>query len=368
MSYILTRTSIAVPLLYQEVDSNFTNLNNSKLEINAISGVTGTITSSATTSTITSVSVNTLAVGMVVVKTAGAGVLGTLSTITAVDPTNNTITVVATTSHTLGSVTFTASPSLSGGFINNTPIGLTTASTGAFTTLTTTGNVGVGLTTTTATLHIKAGTASANTAPLKLTAGTNLSTFEAGAVEFNGSAFVISPDAAYRGVVPAVTFTSGLSAFNGGTIVAATNYAMFPTANDTITLPIGLYTFEVIYRADTSAAIANIPSWSPIGTGTAVGTVTWHAASTATPSTTLNAISVTGISAATATAFGATTSVAAQRIIQIKGLLRLTTAGTIIPAIQYSGLAGVLTTYADNYMVITPISTGISTTVTIGFS
>jgi hypothetical protein len=117
MAYILTRVDKGTPLTYHEVDSNFTNLNDGKLERAAISGVTGTITSSATTSTITSVSVDTLAVGMVLVKTAGTGALGTASVISDVDPTNNTITVVGSTSHTAGSVTFTAHPALSGAYI-----------------------------------------------------------------------------------------------------------------------------------------------------------------------------------------------------------------------------------------------------------
>ncbi len=46
------------------------------------------------------------------------------------------------------------------------------------------GNVGVGLTTPTARLHIAAGTATAETAPLKLTPGTLLTVPELGAVEF----------------------------------------------------------------------------------------------------------------------------------------------------------------------------------------
>ena len=50
-----------------------------------------------------------------------------------------------------------------------------------------TGKVGIGTTSPTAYLHIKAGTASANTAPLKFTAGTNLTTPESGAMEWDGS-------------------------------------------------------------------------------------------------------------------------------------------------------------------------------------
>src|SRR3990167_2096060 len=56
-----------------------------------------------------------------------------------------------------------------------------------FLTISTTGNVGIGTTTPTAVLHLKAGTATANTAPLKFTSGTSLTTPEIGAVEYNGT-------------------------------------------------------------------------------------------------------------------------------------------------------------------------------------
>lgn len=49
------------------------------------------------------------------------------------------------------------------------------------------GKVGIGQTSPTATLHLKAGTALANTAPLKLTSGTNTTAPEDGAIEFDGT-------------------------------------------------------------------------------------------------------------------------------------------------------------------------------------
>jgi hypothetical protein len=49
-----------------------------------------------------------------------------------------------------------------------------------------TGSVGIGQSSPTARLHMAAGTSTANTAPLKLTSGTNLTTAETGAVEYNG--------------------------------------------------------------------------------------------------------------------------------------------------------------------------------------
>jgi hypothetical protein len=59
--------------------------------------------------------------------------------------------------------------------------------------LTVAGIVGIGTTTPTAVLHLKAGTDSANTAPLKFTAGTNLTTAEAGAMEFDGTNLYFTP-------------------------------------------------------------------------------------------------------------------------------------------------------------------------------
>ena len=52
--------------------------------------------------------------------------------------------------------------------------------------------MGLGLTQPSAILNIKPGTATANTAPLKLTAGVNLTTPEAGAIEFDGTDLFIT--------------------------------------------------------------------------------------------------------------------------------------------------------------------------------
>ena len=55
------------------------------------------------------------------------------------------------------------------------------------------GEIGIGTTAPTAVLHLKAGTATASTAPFKFTSGTNLTTAEAGAMEFNGTNLFFSP-------------------------------------------------------------------------------------------------------------------------------------------------------------------------------
>jgi hypothetical protein len=54
------------------------------------------------------------------------------------------------------------------------------------------GNVGIGTTSPTAVLHLKAGTATASTAPLKFTSGVLLTTPETGAVEFDGTNYYVT--------------------------------------------------------------------------------------------------------------------------------------------------------------------------------
>lgn len=60
------------------------------------------------------------------------------------------------------------------------------------------GNIGAGVSAPTAAVMIKAGTATANTAPLKFTAGTNLTTPEPGAVEYDGNSIYVTNNDAIR--------------------------------------------------------------------------------------------------------------------------------------------------------------------------
>jgi hypothetical protein len=60
------------------------------------------------------------------------------------------------------------------------------------------GNIGIGTTTPTAILHLKAGTATANTAPLKFTSGTLLGTPEDGAMEYDGTNFYLTSGSTRR--------------------------------------------------------------------------------------------------------------------------------------------------------------------------
>ena len=73
------------------------------------------------------------------------------------------------------------------------------------------GNVGIGTETPSANLQIKAGTSIAGSAPIKFNAGTNLSTPEAGAFEFDGSHLYFTPSSSRKILLKGLTNTATLN-------------------------------------------------------------------------------------------------------------------------------------------------------------
>jgi len=201
----------------------------------------------------------------------------------------------------------------------------------------TSGNVGIGTTSPTAVLMLKAGTATASTAPLKLTSGTNLTTPEAGAVEYDGTVFYGTTDTNFkRGTLPITNYTSGTGTALG-TNTEATNAVLLPSANDTITLSVGTYFLDVSYivtRGATSVTSATARI-NIRGSGAAVGNFSGMSLSAptaggATANFSFDAVNITTDNVLTA----ASTTAAGVYTISLRGILKITTSGTIIP--QYS--------------------------------
>jgi len=92
------------------------------------------------------------------------------------------------------------------------------------------GNFGLGVNSPSSILHLKAGTAAAKTAPLKLTAGTSLATPEAGAVEFDGNRLYFTP----AGERKTIAFTSDLSTAGLGYTAANDEDVVHKTGDETI--------------------------------------------------------------------------------------------------------------------------------------
>ena len=123
---------------------------------------------------------------------------------------------------------------------------------------------------------IAAGTATANTAPIKFTSGTNLTTPEAGVIEYDGTIMSATSNTNFkRGAIPLSNYTSGSgTALTPTATGEATNQVVLPAANDTITLSVGTYYVDmsfIITRGATSTTSATA-RLNILGTGTAVGT------------------------------------------------------------------------------------------------
>lgn len=97
--------------------------------------------------------------------------------------------------------------------------------------------VGNGMTSPTAILHLKAGTATASTSPLKFTSGTNLTTPEAGSVEYDGTNLFQTNSTTVRGKIE----INRSSTSAAGTLALTTTYNRFifsgTTATWTLPLP-----------------------------------------------------------------------------------------------------------------------------------
>lgn len=148
--------------------------------------------------------------------------------------------------------------------------------------------------TATAYLHIGAGTAAATTAPIKLTSGTNLTTAEAGAVEFTTDDlfFTITTGAARKGFI----FSDGTNLTAGRIPFATTNGRLtddadFTFATDTLTITkIASTQFTGnITLADTINIILNATTGTKIATATSQKLGFWNTAPIIQPTTAIAA-------------------------------------------------------------------------------
>lgn len=159
-------------------------------------------------------------------------------------------------------------------------------------------------------------------------------------------------------------YTSGVGVSG---ITLNTNYALFPAAQDTITIPIGTYKFHV--RAQVTVAtstVTGILKFCPRGAGTAVGTYSGRAMGSIVMAGTSVGNIYHGVNIATASNVTATSAVAGRVYnFEFSGILNITAQGTLIPAYQFTATltSGVVTLFAGNHMVIEKMTNTSVTTI-----
>lgn len=209
-------------------------------------------------------------------------------------------------------------------------------------------------------LVLAAGTTSL--APLDFQAGTNLTTASAGTMEYDGNTFYASIAASTRGVLPSEqlvvltstnTLTSQTAAqplFDGGG---------GPT-NGAVTLPVGTYQFECVFGLTGLSATSGAFGFTLGGAATktfAFQSQAQKGASLAGAGTTLSTFSA----AANTSIVASNTSTTGHALI--KGIIRVTVAGTIIPQISLTQAAAAVV-QTNSYFKVSPI--GSSTVATVG--
>ena len=209
---------------------------------------------------------------------------------------------------------------------------------------------------------------SASQAPVVLTAGTNTSVAAAGAVEYNGSVFFASPAAGQRGLLPAEYLVALASNYTGNDNASAQKVFNVPTdgavavlANTTYMIE-GLYiiapainfnaeSLQTLFSLDGGATLTSIQYVADVSTGLANASTALKRTQVATA----GAVTVTD-----AAPGGAATNF----VVQIRGIIRTNTAGTLTPGFRFTGTPGSApVVQANSFFRLVPVGSGSTTTI-----
>ncbi len=185
-------------------------------------------------------------------------------------------------------------------------------------------------------------------APLAFTTGVNLTTPAPGALEYDGAVFYGTPTANCRGVI-ATEQVAVLSAAYTLTSQTAAQKLFNATANGALTLPVGTYEFECVFSLSAMSATSGAFGFA-LG-GTAVFTQGWRAEAVKAALATATAPQVSYNTAANVALTTANTTATGHALI--KGVIRVTTAGTIIPQVSL-GVAAAAIVGVNSYFKIKP--------------
>lgn len=159
-------------------------------------------------------------------------------------------------------------------FLNNT---VTTSS--ASVVFASSGKVGIGVVTPTAVLHIKAGTATANTGQIKLDSGTKLTAAEPGVVEYNGNFYLSNATTRFSGggVLPFDNYTDVTVGGAETDIYSATLLASTFNVNGDKVIAMYGGNFVTVGTELTQLKVyfAGTAIWDSTGVAPATGTTSW---------------------------------------------------------------------------------------------
>jgi hypothetical protein len=216
-------------------------------------------------------------------------------------------------------------------------------------------------------LSLSAGTATAGTAPVKIASGTNLTSPEAGAIEYDGNAAYLTTSTSHgRGISPSIIIATNSTAKSLSSATTA-NQPLFATPT-TGAITVAANTTYIIegFFSLTTGTVSHTTAFSPLGTGTAsISSIAYYATfvNTSVNGNTTGTYS-SHITQATSTTLISASSTSPGAGIFIKGIVRTGTSGTMIPGITFSAApGGTNTVSANSYFSLTPIGSSSVTAV-----
>ena len=210
-------------------------------------------------------------------------------------------------------------------------------------------------------LTLAAGTTSL--VPMTMQTGTLNTTAVAGAVEFDGTVPYMSIAASTRGVIRTEQWVvlTGTNTMTSQTAVQPIFDGGGGPTNGAVTLPVGTYQFELTFAVTNLSATTGTYGFGLGGTATKTFSYVSNATKASNTLTTAAAGLMTFGTAASTAISASSTSTAGTAMI--KGIIRVTVTGTIIPQLSMSSASASIVS-AGSYFRVSPI--GNATVATVG--
>jgi hypothetical protein len=199
---------------------------------------------------------------------------------------------------------------------------------------------------------------------VKLATKASLPTASAGLVEYDGSAFYNSVAASTRGVMPSEQFVILNAPYTLASQTAA-QQLFNNTTNGAVTLPIGTYQFECQFSLTSLSSLGTTIGFALVAGTAVIGSQAWTSVSSK-PATLSSGLSNAQLYFNTAAnTILSTANANTNAIAIIRGIVKITTAGTIIPSTSMSVAAAAIVS-VNSYFKISPVSGTSAANITIG--
>jgi hypothetical protein len=209
---------------------------------------------------------------------------------------------------------------------------------------------------------------SASQAPLVFTAGTNTSVATAGAVEYNGSVFLSTPAALQRGLLPTEYLVALSSNYTANDNASPQKLFNVPSNGEVAVLADTTYFIEALYIIAPSINFnaESVQTAFSLGAGATLTSISYTADTTAGLASAITTTKRVRVAAATSVTVtdAAPGGAATNFVIQIRGIIRTNTAGTLLPAMQFTGTPGSApVVQANSFFRMVPVGSGSVTTI-----